>query len=49
MGDKEEKPLKKARSQAELTRTRNSNILLLYATITTITNVLVALKVFGLI
>jgi hypothetical protein len=41
--------LKVARSQAELIRTRNSNVILFLAVMQTTTNILVAFKVFGVI
>lgn len=49
MPDEDPKPLKPARSQAELIRTRNSNILVCIAIASWLTNTLVALKVFGIL
>jgi hypothetical protein len=46
---KEEKPLKHARSKAELIRTRNSNIMLFFATTQASCTILILLKTFGII
>jgi hypothetical protein len=41
--------LKPARSQAELVRTRNSNVLVIFAGSSLMTNLLIALRVFHII
>lgn len=47
--EKRQKPLKPARSQAELVRTRNSNIMLFFAVTQSTVTILIALKTFGII